>query len=232
MNEYGCDSQQRQLKRNGSGYYDPTAYQAMKKMIGEKAMSEEKIYRGDIFTTLKSDQTEGNMAVIVSNDNLNEHNACVMIVYLNNKREKKYDSDVIINAKGLNVAECNRVYSLHKSRIGEYVRTCTDDEMDEINRSLMYSLSIDGYPACDPEQSEDFEQLRKRNIELNTEIEELRKSLANSEKICSAHYENVKRLTEQKDKAEEKNEETIIIKTERDMYKKLYNETLEKLIAG
>ncbi len=67
-------------KRNGAGYYDPTAFQAIKNTEkGEKTME---IYRGDIFYIKKINQDTGRPAVIVSNNDINENQNMVEVAYL------------------------------------------------------------------------------------------------------------------------------------------------------
>lgn len=68
-------------KRNGAGYYDPTAFQAIKNTEkGAKKTME--IYRGDIFYIKKINQDTGRPAVIVSNNDINESQNMVEVAYL------------------------------------------------------------------------------------------------------------------------------------------------------
>lgn len=247
--------------RNHEGYVDLTAYHAIKNIAMEKKkMSEYKFYRGDIFTTTKPDQTEGSPCLIVSSDEVNENSICVMIVYLNDKPAKN-ETDVTISAKGLRVADCSRVYTLHKSRIAEYVRSCTDEEMGEIDLSLAEALNIHGYTGpdlVDPEEENRIEELQKEISCVKDEcsmymkhFEDMRNERDNLkdqvEKLKAANME-FQDLSKREDKEEissvrrvilrpegldidMRTEEEIKLEAERDLYKKLYEETMEKLIA-
>lgn len=75
-----------EAKRNGSGYYDPTAYMAMMN-VRKEGENKMEVYRGDIFyvksnrkDTVK--ETTGSPAVVVSNNKGNENSNFVEIVYL------------------------------------------------------------------------------------------------------------------------------------------------------
>ena len=209
-------------------------------------MSEEKFYRGDIFTTVKADQTEGSHCVIISNDEINEKNACVMVVYLNGDLDRMKDTDVIINAKGQKVAECNRIYTLHKSRLCEFIRSCTDAEMGEIDLVLAESLNIHGYTGpdlVDPEDEKEVEDLKEQveNLKaINRELAEKYKyddpekdELKMRCKESMAHAEEMeKRAIEAEKKAEILSADLSKAETKVDVYKDLYDETLDKLLGG
>jgi mRNA interferase MazF len=40
-------------------------------------------------------------------------------------------------------ALCEQIDTVSKGRLGNYVRKCTDEEMDAIDKALMYSLGIE-----------------------------------------------------------------------------------------
>lgn len=214
-------------------------------------MNEEKILRGDIFTTIKPDQTEGSPCLVVSSDEVNESSLCVMVVYLNDKPARN-ETDVTINAKGLRVADCSRVYTLHKSRIAEYVRSCTDTEMGEIQEAILSALGIyAGVDLVDPKEvaenanlkkdveilkdecnmyMKSFEDMRNERDELKEQVENLKainRELAQGYKEAAVEMETVE-LKE----CVMISENEIRLQTERDLYKKLYDETLDKLLGA
>lgn len=104
------------------------------------------------------------------------------------------------------------INKIHKSRIGEYFRTCTDDEIKNIDIALMRSLGID-----QPEDLEDPEKdrLKAQYKEAITRAEEMEKRAIEAE-------EKAKTLTADLSKAE----------TKVDVYKSLYDETLDKLLGA
>ena len=133
-------------KRNGSGYYDPTAYMAMMN-VRKEGENKMEVYRGDIFyvksnrkDTMK--ETTGSPAVVVSNDKGNENSNFVEIVYLTADERNLIPTHVNVMCKVPSVALCERISNVSKDRLEEYIRSCTDDEMRRIDEALMLSLGI------------------------------------------------------------------------------------------
>ena len=199
---------------------DLTAYIAIKNAEKEKGkMKENEFCRGDIFTTIKADQTEGCPCVIVSNDEINGTNACVMVVYLSDNKELKHETEVIINAKGQRVAECKRVYTLHKSRLCEYIRTCTDVEIINIDLALMRAFGIQQAADLeDPEEKPEAEAVKN----LKMMLEEATRRCKQMKKELDAADAKLKIISEDLTKTQ----------VQRDLYRQLYDETLDKLLVG
>lgn len=133
-------------KRNGSGYYDPTAYMAMMN-VRKEGENKMEVYRGDIFyvksnrkDTMK--ETTGSPAVVVSNDKGNENSNFVEIVYLTADERNLIPTHVNVMCKVPSVALCERISNVSKDRLEEYIRSCTDDEMRRIDEALMLSHAI------------------------------------------------------------------------------------------
>lgn len=83
-----------ELKTNRSGYYDPTAYHALRECRKDEGKNMV-VSRGDVFyltgsggKRVGSEQDQNRPCVIVSNDIGNKHSTVVEIVYLStaNKR--------------------------------------------------------------------------------------------------------------------------------------------------
>ena len=182
------------LYRNGEAYYDPTAGEAITNVEGEYEM----IFRGDIFETIKPDGTAGTPCVIVSSNEINENSDIIMAVYLKDSVKKERNTNVTVNAKTQKIAECGKVYGLHKSKIGEYIKCCNEKEMREIDKALALALGLDG---AEPAAGSETEQ-----------ADETKSFLFNEEKT----------------EAELKNETQIRLETERDLYKSLYEDMLDR----
>jgi mRNA-degrading endonuclease toxin of MazEF toxin-antitoxin module len=87
---------------------------------------------------------KGRPGVIVSNDILNDTSTVVEVVYLSTKLWKKMPTHATIEATGLtSVAKCEQIDSVSKERLGKYCGTCTDEEMEAIDRALLCSLGIE-----------------------------------------------------------------------------------------
>lgn len=84
----------------------------------------------------------GRPAIIVSSDKLNEHAEVVEVVYLTTKEKKLMPTHAEVLCKIPSTAMCETIYTINKDRLGEFVRTCTDEEMEAINAGILCSLGI------------------------------------------------------------------------------------------
>lgn len=95
-------------KRNGAGYYDPTAFQAIKNTEkGAKKTME--IYRGDIFYIKKINQDTGRPAVIVSNNEINESQNMVEVAYLVEKPNESLPTHAKVRCHLPSTALCEQI---------------------------------------------------------------------------------------------------------------------------
>ena len=207
-------------KRNGAGYYDPTAFQAIKNTEkGEKTME---IYRGDIFYIKKINQDTGRPAVIVSNNDINENQNMVEVVYLVEKPNESLPTHAKVRCHLPSTALCEQVVSVSKDRIDGFIRTCTDEEIEKINKGLSISLGItesdDTMAEKLKELTDSLSEAQRINDELRNRIkEEIDKQQELEKQLSQIETENT--------------DETIKVVAERDIYKDLYMKLTEKLIG-
>lgn len=107
------------------------------------------VRRGDIFYIANSkcyatnpSVEAGRPGIVVSCDELNEHSPSVEVVYLTTKDKKPMATHVPILCKINSKALCETIYTVSKDRLGDYVRTCSDKEMAEIDKGMLHSLGI------------------------------------------------------------------------------------------
>lgn len=107
------------------------------------------VRRGDIFYIANSkcyatnpSVEAGRPGIVVSCDELNEHSPSVEVVYLTTKDKKPMATHVPILCKINSTALCETIYTVSKDRLGDYVRTCSDKEMAEIDKGMLLSLGI------------------------------------------------------------------------------------------
>lgn len=107
------------------------------------------VRRGDIFYianskcyATNSSVEAGRPGIVVSCDELNEHSPSVEVVYLTTKDKKPMATHVPILCKINSTALCETIYTVSKDRLGDYVRTCSDKEMAEIDKGMLHSLGI------------------------------------------------------------------------------------------
>ena len=180
------------------------------------------IYRGDIFYIKKINQDTGRPAVIVSNNDINESQNMVEVVYLVEKPNESLPTHAKVRCHLPSTALCEQVVSVSKDRIDGFIRTCTDEEMEKINKGLSISLGI--------AESDDT---------MAEKLKELTDSLSEAQRINDGLRNRIKEETDKQQELEkqlsqietENTDETIKVAAERDIYKDLYMKLTEKLIG-
>ena len=162
------------LRKNGEGYCDKTAYAAMKNVMKEEETVEVK--RGEIWEV---DQSNGLVKEVLCIQPFSGYFEHIMLT-----DKKPGENSVIIRSREMMYSDVGRVsYSL-TSRAASYIRTVPEDEMAEILKKIACALNIGNAsvtePVSDPYQAE----------------------------------------------------KVIGLEKERDIYKHLYNDLLEKVISG
>lgn len=181
------------------------------------------VFRGDIFYVQKgfctgSEQEAGRPAIIVSNDTGNRYSTCVEVVYLTTQEKTPMPTHVSLVCKVQSTALCEQVFTVAKERLSDFVRRCTDEEMQKIDKALMISLGI-------PMKNDE------RIGELETALQNAGHALtAARAQVDLLQAENA--ALEEKQDASKGQEPLIVLMTERELYKALYESMLEKLIAA
>ena len=178
------------------------------------------IYRGDIFYIKKINQDTGRQAVIVSNNDINESQNMVEVVYLVEKQNESLPTHAKVRCHLPSTALCEQVVSVSKDRIDGFIRTCTDEEIEKINKGLSISLGI-----------------TKSDDTMAEKLKELTDSLSEAQRINDGLRNRIKEEIDKQQELEkqlsqpENTDETIKVAAERDIYKDLYMKLTEKLIG-
>lgn len=150
------------------------------------------INRGEIYYIVKEpgrtpqEQEAGRPAIIVSNNKCNLFSDNVEVVFLTTQEKKDLPTHATIFSTGKkSIALCERIQTIPKYRIAEYVCMCTTEEIKAVNKALADSLGLALLEEVQPTQ---------------------------------------------KTKEEENNANQVVI-FERDTYKKLYEDLLEKVLS-
>lgn len=230
------------LKRNGSGYYDPTAYKAIRKFQNGGGTME--VYRGDIFyiednyRTEGSEQRPGRPALVVSNNTGNYHSDIVSIVWLTTAEKKPLPTHCKILSRTPSTAICEQVVTISQNRLGEYIRTATEAEMKEIDRCLMIALGLTekAYVIKNPDASslELIDDLKMKLEGAERELDEKKKMLNEVQIQLVDANDHIKFLAEQNEEVNHSITERTVIEltVERDLYKAQYEKMLERLIGA
>jgi mRNA interferase MazF len=126
--------------------------------------------RGDIYY-VKNNNATGNevwgsrLAVIVSSNKLNQIMGTVEVVYVTSQPKADLPCHCTIKTeKAVSVVLCEQINSVSKSRLGNYMGTVTDIEMQVIEKALRVSLDLK-LPAVREEFSTDYIMLQtERNF--------------------------------------------------------------------
>lgn len=114
------------------------------------SLNTKEVKRGDIFYITYSKNfndsysydTTGRPGVIVSDDHLNRGSKYVEVVYLTSKIKRDMPTHADVFCKSPSTALCETIHTVEKDRIGTYVRTVSDEEMEGIERGLINSLGM------------------------------------------------------------------------------------------
>ncbi len=174
------------------------------------------IYRGDIFNIYKantatgSEYDGGRPAVVVSNDKCNMFSNCIEVVFLTSQEKKPLPTHVSVLCKVPSTALCESVTTVSKERIGEYIKQCTEEEMNRIEEAMMISLGITKGDA-------EWDLINK---------------LTETEESLAASYNQIKELEEKLAKAEKSKKSTddTKYKAEAKIYKEQYERLLDRLL--
>lgn len=127
-----------EILRNGSGYVDWTAYQALKKyQKGEEDMN---FKRGEIYEYEMQNGIIKNALIISANFRQNNGYQNV-IVLTDDEKDEAYSVPIVCGR--MMYADCGMVSFALKNRIGNYIRTATDDEMKLIDEGIAKCLGIE-----------------------------------------------------------------------------------------
>ena len=190
----------------------------------QKSMND--IKRGEMFYISRggasyngSEQHSDRPAVVVSNNKNNENSNVVEIVYMTTQPKTDLPTHVTVRSTGRpSTVLCEQVYSVSTERIGTYIGECSDKEMENIDIALMISLQLDGN--------------MKTSKKYNETIKEQQEEIDLYRKKIQAMQEALKEKENEKPEITASSEETIRLQTERDTYKTMYEQLLNRLVNG
>lgn len=166
------------------------------------------VKRGEIYYISRggyntgSEQQAGRPGVIVSNDKNNKNSQTLEVVYLTTQPKNELPTHCTIRSTGrVSTVLCEQIHTVAVERIGKYIGVCTAQEMQNIDIGLMISIGLG-----------DGGRQRTKQLLL------IRKKKKTEEKKTETKVQM------------ETNEELIKTRTERDIFKKLYEQMTERLL--
>lgn len=164
------------IKKNGSGYYDQTAFKAI---INTGGVNNMEVYKGDIFYIEKGKTGEKSPAVVVSATEVIEETGCAQVAWLTNKEENSSSTHAKVMCMTPSVAICEKLSFAYLDRFGEYIRTCTEKEIQDIDNAMLATFGIER--QNDNADCEEIRTLKKELEEKQREIEEMKVSAREKE---------------------------------------------------
>ena len=195
-----------ELRRNGSGYYDPTAYKALKGIEREENKME--VRKGEIWEIEIGNQVR--TAVVLATHG----SYSIVLTFTDEPRERR---TVQINAQGMKYTEPGMIsYKFHDNFV-KFIRLTKDEEFGNIMVQVAGALGIENEVPFGIVESEEVHRLQVELIEAEDKLA-----------ISEERRDKLQRILNTMDKPEE---ETIKLKTERDLYKSQYESLLERVLA-
>lgn len=194
------------LKRNGSGYYDPTAYEAIINVEKENG----RMKRGEIWE-VEYQGTYKNAVVISAQERF------CNVLMLND--EMKTEQDVQVRSRSILYTHPAMLSYKFNDGFAQFIRTMEDDEFESLLDCITEKLGIQN-------------DCRNCNME-SAQVNVLREKLQQAERRADALQEENEQLRRQTTEAKTYTVEApniIVLTTQRDMYKQQYEELLERLI--
>lgn len=163
------------------------------------------------FSETGCEQRGDRPAVIVSNDKANAHSCVLEVVYLTTKPKKPLQTHVLIREDSTmpSTVLCEQITSVDVGRFADYMGTLTAEEMLEVDKALAISLGL---------------HLPGDDRELATTG-----ALAPFEDDGDEDEEDDGLVSELQDVCSDLEAELAAAKTELGVYKRLYEDLLEKL---
>lgn len=214
------------------------------------------ILRGDIFYIKSgmtgktgSEQGANRPAIIVSNNTGNYYAPVVEVVYLTTKEKKPMPTHANVMCSIPSVALCEQVHTISKERLGEYIRSCNNEEMDAIDKALIVSLGL-YEPNKQEEENHVLEEMRGKLAECEEELERTREENKRlqakdeeSVRLRTETAETIERLTKErnllKQAPQENTQEEIrilenknaVLEREKDFYKAQYESLIDRILS-
>lgn len=132
------------------------------------------VYKGDIFYIEKGKTGEKSPAVVVSATEVIEETGCAQVAWLTNKEENSSSTHVKVMCMTPSVAICEKLSFAYLDRFGEYIRTCTEKEIQDIDNAMLATFGIER--QNDNADCEEIRTLKKELEEKQREIEEMKVS--------------------------------------------------------
>lgn len=236
----------KELMKNGSGYVDPTAGKALTNVSKDDL---ENYCRGEIFEYYTANGVTKNALVVSANSRSKD--TLMSVVLLDETEKGGYSVPIVCGTKMY--ANCNTLSYGQRHRFGSFIKRATDEEMEEIDKAIIDTLDLE-LPHGDEDLgtvmelkkqlANAHETIERQMIEVNkatAERDEAKKDVQYFQHYAETYKEQIAELNVEIGCREEEirelkakgtnNTDVARVTAERDLYKTLYEQMLERLIA-
>jgi len=102
------------------------------------------VYFGDLGDNGDGVQSGIRPLLVVQNNTGNKHSPIIIVVPITSKRKKKMPTHFSIKLDKKSTVLCEQITVIHKSKLFDKIYTLSDEEMVELDATLMLSLGIKG----------------------------------------------------------------------------------------
>lgn len=133
------------IRYNGSGYYDETAFKAIKNTDrgGIHNMKEKKVYKGEIWET---ETQSGQIREVLLIQCFKDYAAVLTLA-----AEKPTENGMSLKNKALMWVDCGRLGYVFYDKLNQLVRSLSDKELNEVLYRIGASLDLPGDEPLKPE---------------------------------------------------------------------------------
>ena len=179
-----------------------------------------------------SEQFADRPAVVVSNDENNKHSGVIEVVYMTTQPKTDLPTHVTVRSTGrISTVLCEQASSVSVDRVNNYIGQVSEQEMKNIDIALMISLQLNGSGKTSKQYNETIQKQQEEIDSLKKEIEMLQQehedTIAEIEQDAAVYVEENKKIANMT-----QTEDTIRLQTERDTYKTMYEQLLNRLVNG
>ena len=198
----------KELWLNGSGYADPTAYQAMKGVLDME------IKAGQIWSTVAGRLESRDVLILAKNGDV------LTVLQVTHEDNQHADTHIICGEDDL--YSCSKMLQYcFVSKLEECLYTLSEEQYKYVMDKVSSSLGIEF------DDSEELECAREVIKVKNEQIENLRNEVVDLTADCKKLSNELQDVIMN----DNPSEDMVRLETERDLYKSLYEQTLERLLA-
>lgn len=232
-NLYEYELEQREERKEADKRREKALMEAQcaKKNPKHKTRYDGTIFRGDVFYFSKSETTGveqqgGRPGIVVSNNQCNNSSDFVLVCYLTTKPKTHLPTHVNVSCTNIeSICLCEQIHTVSKIKMESYYTTISAEELRQIDNALFITLGIDLNSVTPEEYDILIKNLNETIVLLEEEIKTIKKE---NDKLTFG-LEEIKLqppIVPKQILDLDTIPEFIKVRTERDVYKKMYEDLL------